>query len=530
MFTSSIYRCLARALFLSSMVVWAVARTTIFDIWYAHWQLLSCSAWATSALLATYACSRRIDDMHGYASLLMTALGVGIGAGFIFIINARLNLAYGLLVLSCTYAFLVVARRIAWYSTKGIFADAATGGMVGLFLTAGLSFGTDINARALRASFIMIGVNIITLSACSRALDRFARRGLPVGRAAFLPWGVLCTSMLMASAAVLFLRYQHHGSLSQDATFSADARDITLTPEQYRCTQEGATETPFANAYWDQHAHGIYVDVISGEPLYSSRDKYDSGTGWPSFTKPLRDHVRKRGDLLQRDSRIEVRSKQSDAHLGHVFDDGPPPHGKRFCINSAALRFVPLAEMKEAGYSAYLFDFAQPLGWQVATLAGGCFWGMEDVFGDQPGVVATQVGYAGGSAEQPSYDQVVSGHTGHAEVLQILFNPTELSFEQLLLFFFRIHDPTTRNRQGSDVGTQYRSAIFYADEMQQRIALQVMARVNASHQWAYPLTTQLAPLTAFWRAEDEHQGYIERHPNAYTCHEKRHLDFAAPSP
>jgi methionine-R-sulfoxide reductase len=139
---------------------------------------------------------------------------------------------------------------------------------------------------------------------------------------------------------------------------SDDALREKLTPEQYRVTQHEATEPPFRNAYWDEHRAGIYVDVVSGEPLFSSLDKFDSGTGWPSFTKPIdADALTRRSDHFLLVERTEVRSKLADSHLGHVFDDGPPPTGLRYCINSAALRFVPVERLAAEGYGAYARRF-----------------------------------------------------------------------------------------------------------------------------------------------------------------------------
>lgn len=300
-----------------------------------------------------------------------------------------------------------------------------------------------------------------------------------------------------------------------------------LTPMQYKCTQEEGTEAPFENAYWNNKADGIYVDVVTGEPLFSSVDKYDSGSGWPSFTKPIESgHTTTKSDKKLGAERTEVRSKSGDSHLGHVFDDGPrDAGGQRFCINSAALNFIPVDKMKEKGYGRFLFPFANKKGWQVATVAGGCFWGVEDLVRQEPGVIETLVGYTGGKTKNPTYNDVKTGVTGHAEAVQILFDPKVTSYEKVLLSFFKLHDPTTANQQGNDKGTQYRSAIFFHNKEQKDVAEKVIKRVNDSGAWKKPVVTQVVNFENFTNAEDYHQKYLIKNPGGYTCHFTRDLKF-----
>ncbi|MBI5239084.1 MAG: bifunctional methionine sulfoxide reductase B/A protein [Elusimicrobia bacterium] len=285
-----------------------------------------------------------------------------------------------------------------------------------------------------------------------------------------------------------------------------------LTPEEFRVTQQCGTEPPFSNAYWDNHAPGIYVDVVSGEPLFSSTDKFDSGTGWPSFTKPIADGaVRTGSDRSLGMERTEVRSRQGDSHLGHVFPDGPGPGGLRYCVNSASLRFVPADRLEAEGYSPYrrLFASAGPET-KTAMFAAGCFWHVEEAFSRLPGVVRTEVGYAGGTAKDPSYKLVCAGKTGHAETVRVEYAPSRIGYEELLTVFWRIHDPTTLDRQGPDVGDQYRSAIFYTDEEQKKAALASKARLAASRRYAGRVVTQIAPAGEFYRAEEYHQQYYAK--------------------
>ncbi len=293
-------------------------------------------------------------------------------------------------------------------------------------------------------------------------------------------------------------------------------KNVDLTPLQYTVLYKNGTEPPFNNEYWNNKKSGIYVDRISGKVLFSSRDKFDSGTGWPSFTKPVDENaIVTHPDASHGMIRTEVRSKSSDGHLGHVFDDGPAPTGLRYCINSASLRFIPVEKMIEEGYLDYLrlFD-ALELPFEQIILGGGCFWGVEAYFKKVKGIIDTSVGYSGGTTHNPDYTLVCSGTTKHVETVLVTFDPKIISLAKVLKHFYAIHNPSTPNRQGPDIGSQYRSAIYYISKGQKQAIDETVYQLKAK---GIMVTTEVAKAKNFYKAEEYHQDYLDKNPGGY-CH------------
>ncbi len=286
-----------------------------------------------------------------------------------------------------------------------------------------------------------------------------------------------------------------------------------LSPEAYKVMREKGTEMPFSGKYYKNKETGIYHCAACGNPLFGSDTKFDSGTGWPSFFQPVsRGAVETKTDESQGVIRTEVSCAKCGSHLGHVFDDGPEPTGLRYCMNSIALGF------KQAGQDDREKDVktnspGRPTKahTQVATFGAGCFWGVEAEFRKVRGVVNATVGYTGGHTKNPTYEDVCSDSTGHAEAVQVEYDPSLVTYEQLLDAFWAMHDPTTPDRQGPDVGSQYRSAIFYHNEDQLKAAQASRERLEKSGKLKrMKIVTEIVPASDFYRAEECHQRYFEK--------------------
>lgn len=292
-----------------------------------------------------------------------------------------------------------------------------------------------------------------------------------------------------------------------------------LTPEEERVIIHKGTEMPFTGEYVNNKAQGTYVCKQCGTPLYRSADKFESSCGWPSFDDEIAGAVKRTLDADGR--RIEITCAKCDGHLGHIFEgEGFTLKNVRHCVNSISLNFIPVSPDEVA---ASLISSTVPVGeagnkpvaTQRAYFAGGCFWGTEHLLKQAPGVIGTRVGYMGGTTDKPTYQEVCYEKTGHAEAVEVEFDPSRISFEALAKLFFEIHDPTQFNRQGPDYGDQYRSAVFYTDVNQKQVTDSLISVLKDK---GYKVVTQVAQADTFWEAELYHQDYYDKTGKEPYCH------------
>ncbi len=272
-----------------------------------------------------------------------------------------------------------------------------------------------------------------------------------------------------------------------------------LTPFEFSVIKEKGTEYAFSGEYWDNHEEGTYMCRNCLHPLFRSTDKFNSGCGWPSFDSQFEGAVKEIPDADG--ERTEIVCGNCGAHLGHVFrGEGMTEKNLRHCVNSVSVEFVPA-----------LVD--KPL--EKAVFASGCFWGTEYMFEKLEGVAAAVSGYTGGTKENPTYREVCTGATGHAESVEVYYDPDLLTYRQLVEYFFNTHDPTQVNRQGPDFGSQYRSAVFYLTENQKKTAEEAVRELEKK---GYHVATEITQAGRFFRAEEYHQDYYKKNGGTPYCH------------
>ena len=293
---------------------------------------------------------------------------------------------------------------------------------------------------------------------------------------------------------VLFICCKDNKQMPNQNTAKENNMYKKLTPEEERIIVYKGTELPFTGKYNDFFEKGLYICKRCGKALFESSSKFKSECGWPSFDEQIPGAV-----ISQTDAdgvRTENICANCGAHLGHVFfGENLTNKNTRYCVNSISMDFVPNG--------------------QRAIFAGGCFWGVEYYFKNAPGVISTTVGYTAGNTKNPTYEQVCTDKTGHAEAIEVVYDPAKTNYENLAKLFFEIHDFTQLNRQGPDIGTQYRSGIYYLNEEQQKTAEKL---VTILKQKGYDVKTEIKPADTFRPAESYHQHYYEKNGKIPYCH------------
>jgi peptide methionine sulfoxide reductase msrA/msrB len=276
----------------------------------------------------------------------------------------------------------------------------------------------------------------------------------------------------------------------------------TLTPDEERVIVHKGTEAPFTGKYEHFNESGTYVCKRCSTPLYRSTDKFDARCGWPAFDDEIPGAVKRIADADG--MRTEIVCAACSGHLGHVFKgEGFTSKNTRHCVNSISLEFVPAASA------------SGQIATDTAIFAGGCFWGVEFYMKKIKGVISTEVGYTGGSKENPTYKEVCAGNTGHYEAIEVVFDPAQTNYETVARMFFETHDPTHWNHQGPDYGEQYRSAVFYRNEEQKAITEKLIGLLKEK---GLKVVTEVKPASKFWKAENYHQDYYDHKGETPYCH------------
>lgn len=264
-----------------------------------------------------------------------------------------------------------------------------------------------------------------------------------------------------------------------------------LTTEEQYILKDKGTEAPFTGEYNEHFEAGVFICRACESPLYESNTKFNSGCGWPSFDDEIEGAINSHEDLSRETIRTEICCANCDGHLGHVFaGEQITEKDTRHCVNSLSIRFKPYSQLEKA------------------TFGAGCFWSVEKLFRDTNGVYLARVGYMGGTTDTPTYNQVCSGTTNHAEVVDLYFDSKKINYSELLTIFWKNHNPTTFNRQGVDIGTQYRSVVFYYNQQQQKQAEQL--KIAQQENFDNEIVTQIIPSEKFYRAEEYHQNYLKK--------------------
>lgn len=296
------------------------------------------------------------------------------------------------------------------------------------------------------------------------------------------------------------IKFAAEGNLEPDREVSKSEEEWReqLSEEQFHVARQHGTERPFSSGMCELFEPGAYACVCCDTLLFDAGEKFDSGSGWPSFTQPAKENaISYHGDDSLASSRIETLCNTCEAHLGHVFPDGPEPSGLRYCMNAVALKKV------EAEEDA------------VATFGGGCYWCTEAMFQNLKGVISIESGFSDGEVVDPSYQAVCNGETGHAEVIQVTYDPEVISYDDLLRVHMGTHDPTTLNAQGADFGTQYRSTILYRTDEERRISEDLLEELSGI--FDSDIVTDVKRFEVFYPAPEDHNNYYNDNSEQGYC-------------